>query len=60
MKTPVKQKRKFGDMAKAKIAAKKAPKPAPAKPAPAPATVSPTMQKYGKANCKSAIKMKKC
>ena len=35
------------------IAAKQAPKPAPA-------TVPPTMQKYGKANGKSAIKMKKC
>ena len=50
-------------------------KPAPDKPAPkpapvktfgrralksAPATVSPTMQKYGKAKGKSAIKMKKC
>ena len=46
-------------------------KPAPDKPAPvktfgrralksAPATVPPTMQKYGKAKGKSAIKMKKC
>ena len=46
--------------------AKPAPKPAPVKTfgrralKSAPATVSPTMQKYGKANGKSAIKMKKC
>jgi hypothetical protein len=47
MKTPVKQKRKFGDMAKAKAAAKPAATPAP-------------MQKYGMAKGKPAAKMKKC
>ena len=47
------QKRKFGDMAKAKAAAKPAP-------ATKPATTPAPMQKYGAAKGKPAAKMKKC